>query len=538
VANFWRRSGRPDPGREGERGNSPASERRYDEVTEIIPAVTAEPAAAGTAPAGDSRYADPGDLSDGPAQPDLDELDEPNRPDQSENSAAEDPDDGRNPEAGARPDSDSDSGTQSGPAAAPAAGAPARPVDTRRRLDDQVAKVLASIGSIDAIELTILDAQGLTLAEDVRSPRALPGFDNSAVDGYALRAVDIGAAREDAPVVLPVVGDVIAGARSVSGMGPGLAMRIMTGAPMPAGADAVVRIEDTDRGVARVGIRVAAQSGTAVRRAGEDMPAGHLALGEGAALGPQQIGLLAAIGRDRVLVHPRPRVVVISTGNELVEVGQAPGFGQVSDANSYLLAAAARDAGAEAYRVGIVSDDHAELMDVLESQLLRADIIVTSGGVSMGTYDVVKEALSELGTVEFVQVAMQPGKPQGFGYLGAHKTPIFCLPGNPVSSLVSFEMFVRPAIRKLLGKRRVERATVPAVALDRIPGSPGTRLFRRGLLHREQDGTYSVSTVGGPGSHLIGALAASNCLIVIAEDLVEVVPGSRVPVIPLLLSQR
>ena len=435
-------------------------------------------------------------------------------------------------ESGAVPPRSGDSGDSS------RGSGPARPVDTRRRLDDHLAKVLSSIGSIDPIELTILDAQGLTLAEDVRAPRALPGFDNSAVDGYAVRAVDLQSAREDRPVVLPVVGDVIAGARSVSGMGPGLAMRIMTGAPLPAGADAVVRIEDTDRGVARVGIRVAAQSGTAVRRAGEDMPAGQLALGVGAALGPQQIGLLAAVGRDRVLVHPRPRVVVISTGNELVEVGQAPGFGQVSDANSYLLAAAARDAGAEAYRVGIVPDDHVALMDALESQLLRADIIVTSGGVSMGTYDVVKEALSELGTVEFVQVAMQPGKPQGFGYLGPDHTPIFCLPGNPVSSLVSFEMFVRPAIRKLLGKRRVERATVAAVALDRIKGAAGTRQFRRGLLHREPDGTYSVSTVGGTGSHLIGALAASNCLIVVAEDLVEVVPGSRVPVIPLLLSQR
>ncbi|MDQ6937646.1 MAG: molybdopterin molybdotransferase MoeA [Actinomycetota bacterium] len=398
--------------------------------------------------------------------------------------------------------------------------------------------MLNGIGVIDPIELTILDAQGLTLAEDVISARALPGFDNSAMDGYAVRAVDIAAARPNGPVVLPVVGDVIAGARSVSGMGPGLAMRIMTGAPMPAGADAVVKFEDTDRGVARVGIKVAVPSGTAVRRTGEDLPAGSVALGSGAALGPQQIGLLAAVGRDRVQVRPRPRVVVISTGNELVEVGQEPGFGQLSDANSYLLAAAAREAGAEAYRVGIVPDDHSRLMDALESQLLRADIIVTSGGVSMGTYDVVKEALGALGTVDFVQVAMQPGKPQGFGHLGDGATPIFCLPGNPVSSLVSFEVFVRPAIRKLLGKRRLQRATVAAAALDRIEGVAGTRQFRRGLLHREADGSYSVSTVGGTGSHLIAAMAAANCLIVIDEDLVEVVPGSRVPVIPLLLSQR
>lgn len=415
---------------------------------------------------------------------------------------------------------------------------PPRVLDTRRRVDDQLAAVLNGIGALEPIEVTILDAQGLTLAEDVRSTRALPGFDNSAMDGYAVRAVDVADATEQRPVELPVVGDIAAGSRSVSGMGPGLAMRIMTGAPMPAGADAVVRVEDTDGGVARVNVRVSVPSGQSVRRAGEDMPAGRLALGSGAALGPQQIGLLAAIGRERVLIRPRPRVVVISTGDELVDVGHEPALGQLPDSNSYLLTAAARDAGAEAYRIGIVADDHSELMELLEAQLLRADVIVTSGGVSMGAYDVVKEALSELGTVDFTRVAMQPGKPQGFGHIGPDATPIFCLPGNPVSALVSFEVFVRPAIRKLLGKRRLQRATVAAVALERIPGSVGTRQYRRGLLHREADGTYSVSTVGGTGSHLIAALAASNCLIVVDENLAEVVPGSRVPVIPLLLSQR
>ncbi len=257
-------------------------------------------------------------------------------------------------------------------------------VDTRRRVEDHLAVVLNGIGSIDPIELTLLDAQGLTLAEDVVAPHALPAFESADTDGYAVRAVDVHGATPDAPVVLPVVGDVLAGAKSVSGMGPGLAMRIMTGAPMPAGADAVVELEDTDRGVARVGIRAAVPSGYALRRTGEDMPAGVVALGIGAALGPQQIGLLAALGRDRVVVRPRPRIVVISTGNELVEVGHVPGFGQISDANSYLLAAAAREAGADAYRVGIVPDDHTRLMDVLEAQLTRADIIVTSGGVSTG----------------------------------------------------------------------------------------------------------------------------------------------------------
>jgi molybdopterin molybdotransferase len=228
---------------------------------------------------------------------------------------------------------------------------------------------------------------------------------------------------------------------------------------------------------------------------------------------------------------------VISTGSELIDLGRKPSFGEVSDSNSYLLTAAAKDAGADARRVGIVGDDHSRLLDVLESQLLRADLLVTSGGVSMGAYDVVKQALSELGTVEFTQVAMQPGKPEGFGHVG-NRVPILCLPGNPVSALVAFEAFARPAIRKLLGKRNLHRATVQAVALERMDSPPGIRQYRRGVLHREATGGYSVSLVGGTGSHLIAALAASNCLIVIDEEVTEVVAGSRVTVVPLLLSNR
>jgi molybdopterin molybdotransferase len=409
--------------------------------------------------------------------------------------------------------------------------------DRLRTVDEHLALVLDGIGTIDPIELTLLDAQGLLLAEAISSSVALPGFDNSAMDGYAVRAVDTKLASAEEPTVLPVVGDVAAGAKSRSGMGPGLAMRIMTGAPIPAGADGVIPLEDTDRGVARVAIRRPVRNGECIRRAGEDLAQGQPALGAGAALGPQQIALLAAIGRDRVMVRPRPRVVVISTGSELVEVGQKPGFGEVADANSYLIAAAAKDAGADAWRHGIVPDDHSALLDVLESQLLRADLLITTGGVSMGAFDVVKQALSDVGTVEFTRVAMQPGKPQGFGHLG-RRVPIFCLPGNPVSALVSFEVFVRPAIRKLLGKRNLQRATVQAAALERIDSPAGVRQFRRGVLHREATGGYSVSLVGGAGSHLIASMASSNCLVVIDEEVTEVVAGARVTVIPLLLANR
>ncbi|MFN2517734.1 MAG: gephyrin-like molybdotransferase Glp [Jatrophihabitantaceae bacterium] len=409
--------------------------------------------------------------------------------------------------------------------------------DRLRTVDEHLAVVLDGIGSMDPIELTLLDSQGLLLAENVVTDVALPAFDNSAMDGYAVRAVDTRDASAEDPAVLPVVGDVAAGAKSRSGMGPGLAMRIMTGAPIPAGADAVIALEETDRGVARVAINREVRSGECVRRAGEDLPAGSPALGDGAALGPQQLALLAAIGRDRVVVRPRPRVLVISTGSELIDVGRRAAFGEVTDSNSYLIAAAAKDAGADARRVGIVPDDHAKLLDVLETQLLRADILITTGGVSMGAFDVVKEALSDLGTVEFTRVAMQPGKPQGFGHLG-NRVPIFCLPGNPVSALVSFEVFVRPAIRKLLGKRNLHRATVQAVALERAESPEGRRQYRRGVLHREATGGYSVSLVGGAGSHLIASMASSNCLVVIDEEVTEVVAGSRVTVIPLLLSNR
>jgi molybdopterin molybdotransferase len=409
--------------------------------------------------------------------------------------------------------------------------------DRLRTVDEHLAVVLDGIGSMDTIELTLLDAQGLLLAENITSEIPLPGFDNSAMDGYAVRAIDTRDATAEAPVQLQVVGDVAAGAKSRSGMSPGLAMRIMTGAPIPAGADAVIPLEDTDRGLARVTLHQPVYTGSCIRRAGEDVEAGAPALGAGAALGPQQLGLLAAIGRDRVVVRPRPRVIILSTGSELIEVGRTPSFGEVIDSNSYMIAAAAKDAGADARRIGIVPDDHAKLLDTLESQLLRADILITTGGVSMGAFDVVKEALSELGTVEFTKIAMQPGKPQGFGHLG-DKIPIFCLPGNPVSSLVSFEAFVRPAIRKLLGKRQLQRATVQAIALEDAPSPKGIRQYRRGVLHREAAGGYGVSFVGGAGSHLIGSLALSNCLVVIPEEETEVVAGRFVTVMPLLLANR
>jgi molybdopterin molybdotransferase len=405
-----------------------------------------------------------------------------------------------------------------------------------RNVDEQLRKVLADLRVPEPIELALLDAQGLLCAEEVLASAPLPGFDNSAMDGYAVRASDTRHASEEDPAVLPVVGDIPAGSRAPRAVSQGICLRIMTGAPMPSGADAIVPVEWTDGGVARVRITRPAEPGLYVRRVGEDIRTGELAVAAGTPIGPAQVGLLAAVGRERVLVRPKPRVVVLSTGSELVDVGRRPGTGEIIDSNSYAIAAAARDAGAEVYRAGIVPDDHARLMDALEGQVSRADLIVTSGGVSAGAFDVVKDALKELGTVEFTRVAMQPGMPQGFGTLGAEGTPIFCLPGNPVSALVSFEVFVRPAVRLMLGKRRLVRRTVKALAMQAFSSSQGRRQYRRGLLHREADGSYSVEPVGGSASHLLANLSRSNCLIVIDEEVTEVSEGDLVTVVPLLLA--
>ena len=303
-----------------------------------------------------------------------------------------------------------------------------------KSVDQHLSDLLSGIEAISPLDLQLLDAHGCILSEAVVADVDLPAFDNSSMDGYAVRLADVAHASESNPVKLPVVGDIAAGSQSVYSVQPGLSTRIMTGAPIPAGAEAVVPIEWTDQGIAAVTITRAPKPGQYIRRAGEDVRSGELVLDIGTRLGPGQIGLLAAVGRDRVKVRPRPRVVILSTGSELVEPGQPTRAGQIHESNSYILTTAAREAGATVFRVGIVPDEPHKLMDAIEDQLIRADLVLTSGGVSVGAYDVVKEVLSRLGTVAFEQVAMQPGKPQGFGTIGPDSTPIITLPGNPVSS--------------------------------------------------------------------------------------------------------
>jgi molybdopterin molybdotransferase len=301
---------------------------------------------------------------------------------------------------------------------------------------------------------------------------------------------------------------------------------------VPAGADSVVPYEWTDRGVANVVITQAPELGQHIRPAGQDVALGDLLVEEGTVLGPRQLGLLAAVGRAAVRSRPRPRVVVISTGSELREPGTTLGHDSIYDGNSFLLAAAARQAGAIAYRVGIVSDQPRAFMDALSDQLVRADLVVTSGGVSMGDYDVVKEALAPLGTVWFGGVAMQPGKPQGFGTIGDDEVPIVTLPGNPVSSYVSFEQFVLPAVRKLMGRAPYVRPEAEAILTHAVRSPEGRRQFARGTLS-VVDGHLAVTPVGTQGSHMIGDLAESDALIVVGESVTSVDAGETVTVLPL-----
>ena len=399
-------------------------------------------------------------------------------------------------------------------------------------VDDHLARILAAVEPLPDFPQPLMDTLGLAAAEDVVAPIGLPSFDNSAMDGYAVRHEDVVTATEESPVHLPVVGEIGAGQAQLLAMSPGTAVKIMTGAPVPAGADSVVPYEWTDRGVAQVRIDRAPTPGQHVRPAGEDVAAGDVVVSHGTVLGPRHLGLLASVGLATVRSRPRPRVVVISTGSELREPGAELGHDSIYDGNSFLLAAAARAAGAIAYRVGIVPDEPRAFLEALYDQLVRADLVVTSGGVSQGDYDVVKEALSPLGTVWFGGVAMQPGKPQGFGHIGEDRTPIFTLPGNPVSSYISFQQFVLPAIRKLMGRTPYARPAISARLTHDLRSPLGKRQFVRAEYAVDRSGP-SVTPVGGHGSHLIGDLASSNALVVVPDSVTALAAGEQVQVLRL-----
>lgn len=420
-----------------------------------------------------------------------------------------------------------------------------------RSVEEQQARVASAAVAPRPVRVAIAEAQGLMCAEEVVTERPLPGFDQAAIDGYAVRSVDVlgvdsGDSEDGADgssereISLPVMGYIEAGARTPSRLQPRQAARVQTGAPMPTLADAVLPLRWTDGGDSRVTVLRGVRSGAYVRRTGDDVQPGDVAVRAGTIIGPAQVGLLAAVGRERVLVHPRPRLSVISVGGELVDISRTPGNGQVYDVNSYALAAAGRDAGAEVNRVGIVDSNPVKLREVVEGQLNRAEALVIAGAVGGAAAEGVRSVLAELGDMEVTRIAMHPGSVQGFGQLGPEGVPVFLLPANPVSALVVFEVMVRPLIRLSLGRRQAHRRIVQARTLSPISSVPGRRGYLRGQLMRDQDtGEYLVQALGGaPGasSHLLATLAEANCLVIVPSEAEQIRTGEIVDVA--FLAQR
>ncbi|MDN5931626.1 MAG: molybdopterin molybdotransferase MoeA [Pseudonocardia sp.] len=396
-----------------------------------------------------------------------------------------------------------------------------------RSVEEHRSVVAALVRAQPAELVPLAQARGRVLADDLVAGVSLPSFENSAMDGYAVRAAEVAAAAEDAPVVLPVAFDIPAGRTEVPPLEPGTAARIMTGAPMPAGADAVIPVERTDGGAERVALHHAPEAGTHVRAIGEDVEAGRVVVAAGTVLQAAQIGIAAAVGCAELSVRRRPVVLVLSTGSELVAPGTPLRSGQIYESNGPMLAAAVEEAGGRAELLRFVPDDVDEFLARLGERVADVDLVLTSGGVSMGAYEVVKDAFTGRG-VEFVKVGMQPGGPQGagrFDELGG--VAVVTLPGNPVSSQVSFEVFVRPALRAALGHPHPDRPVVTATLGEHWTSPSGRRQFRRGVIDAVRG---TVSEVGNPASHLLAALARAECLVVVPEDVTALPEGSPVEV--------
>jgi molybdopterin molybdotransferase len=413
-------------------------------------------------------------------------------------------------------------------------------------VEDYLKVIRSVVRPLEPSVLELADAEGCVLAEDVTAAVALPSFDNSSMDGYAVLAEDTSTASQRSPVTLPVAAEIAAGDVGAYRLVPGTAVKIMTGAQLPAGADAVVPVEWTDGGDVHVAISRPAAAGNAVRYAGGDARAGDVLLTAGVRMKPMHIAVAASAGRHAVSVRPRPRVVVLSTGDELSEPGTPLVPGRIWDSNSYMLAAAAREAGALAYRRAVVPDNVSGVLPAISEQLIRADVVITTGGVSMGgSHDVVKAALAELGTISFRKVAMQPGMPQGFGVVGANAVPIFTLPGNPVSAYVSFQLFVRPALGFLQGVDDLGLPQVTATLTADARSPSGRRSYLRAVLSGGGSGADGgsgsgggsgggkVTPLSGQQSHQIASLGRANALIVVPEWETRLPAGDTVDVVVL-----
>lgn len=394
-----------------------------------------------------------------------------------------------------------------------------------RPVHDHLAAVLAAASPVQPLDVVLADAQGCILAEEVVAPRDLPPWPVAACDGYAVRSADVGVPGLGAvpDATLPVVHDAPAGAGERLHLVGGTAILVASGAPLPVEADAVVPFDRTDRGRATVTVRGGVRPGANVRAAGQDAPVGQVVLAQGTRLEARHLAVAAAVGRARLRVHPTPRVVVLTVGDELREPGRPLPAGAVHDADAHSLAAAVQDAGASAVRVGPVADDRAALREVIADQLVRADLLVITGGLSEGPWDTVADVLAPLGTVRFDQVAMTPGHRQGFGTVD--DVPVIALPGRPISALVSFEVFVRPALRTMAGHRDVFRPSVRA-AVTRPWSSPaGVRQFVPAVVAGSPTDGYLVTPVGDPSDGSLGDLARANVLAVVGEDVTHVRAG-------------
>ncbi|HEV8420422.1 MAG TPA: gephyrin-like molybdotransferase Glp [Actinomycetota bacterium] len=396
-----------------------------------------------------------------------------------------------------------------------------------RSVDEVRDMILQRVRTLAPIELHLQEAYGCVLASDVAAELDIPAFSSSAMDGFAVRASDVSAAMVDEPVTLRVVGRAPVGQPPGGTVGSGEAIRIATGAPVPAGADSIVPIEHCVVEGETVHVLKAFGEGANVRPAGEDVRAGSVLVPAGRRLAAPELGMLANSGHASVLVHPRPRVVVISTGDELVEPGRPAPFGMVRDANSFTLYGGLRDVGTVPYLAGIIRDDADVFKDEVVGLAARADCFISSGGVSVGERDVVKKAFFRRGEIDFYRVAMQPGMPQGFGAIDG--VPYFGLPGNPVSVFVSFEVFIRPALLKMMGRRDIFRPEIYAVLESDITGPRDKVMFARVRVWREK-GQWRAASTGPPGSNLLGTVTKANGLAVIPVGIDSAQAGSRVRV--------
>ncbi len=406
-------------------------------------------------------------------------------------------------------------------------------------VEEALERILSHVTLLPVEEKPILDALGQVVTENIVSGIDIPPLDNTAMDGYAVRATDTAGAGEHSPVTLRVIGELAAGYLFEGSVEPGTAVRIMTGAPMPDGADAVVPFEETDEPSGRafgafaksrsvVGVLKAADAGANIRRAAEDLRSGQTIIRAGAVLHPAQIGVLASLGQATVRVHRRPVVAILSTGDEVREPGQALQPGQIYDSNAYSIAAMVAANGGIPRRLGIAKDT----VDALTAKLregLDADMLVTSAGVSRGDYDVVKDVLAKEGAVDFWTVRMRPGKPLAFGSFasGGRRVPHIGLPGNPVSSMVSFELFGRPAIYKMLGRADWERPRVRAIAEEPIANTDARRVFARAIV-TQRNGRHYAALTGPQGSGILTSMAVANALAIVPEDVPGIEAGDEV----------